>query len=290
MKDIEKMVGWYKGCLNDIEGYSMRENMTVQGMKLRYAFYFRGKLRAGIKEETYMQHQEEIDSAFAAVRDEIRREQVRKSWITKALAGRLVADAGRSWETGLSYHVLNARVPQNVWKKVAHFFQRVQEGGDMEHPVSGWVIVGKGAEEVEKILRTEAEKVATDEHRQAAAALIAEEKEREAEVQRKREAEARAKQTVQELKDAFRSAEYPEWGKRVEGEVIEDPTWPPSAYGDGRWFVIQKDWIWMIQNNGADGDDWSVNNVRTGGAGAIGKRLPFNRDLAAKIRSLREEK
>ncbi|MBK7814503.1 MAG: hypothetical protein IPJ52_09450 [Rhodocyclaceae bacterium] len=30
----------------------------------------------------------------------------------------------------------------------------------------------------------------------------------------------------------------------------------------------------VAQNNGMDGDNWSANNVRTGGAGAIGWRMP----------------
>lgn len=46
-------------------------------------------------------------------------------------------------------------------------------------------------------------------------------------------------------------------------------------YGGGRWFVIENDRLWAVQNNGHDGDDWSRNNVRTGGAGAIGRALPL---------------
>lgn len=46
-------------------------------------------------------------------------------------------------------------------------------------------------------------------------------------------------------------------------------------YGGGRWFVIAGDRAWAVQNNGHDGDDWSRNNVRTGGAGAIGRALPL---------------
>lgn len=32
-----------------------------------------------------------------------------------------------------------------------------------------------------------------------------------------------------------------------------------------------------------DGDDWSRNNVRTGGAGAIGRRIPADAALTAQV-------
>lgn len=54
-------------------------------------------------------------------------------------------------------------------------------------------------------------------------------------------------------------------------------------HGGGQWFVIGEDRIWAVTNNGADGDDWSRNNVRTGGAGAIGFCVPFSQELADRI-------
>lgn len=49
------------------------------------------------------------------------------------------------------------------------------------------------------------------------------------------------------------------------------------GYGGGTWVVIEpgENYFWYVRNNGADGDDWSRNNVLTGGAGAIGYRLPM---------------
>lgn len=65
------------------------------------------------------------------------------------------------------------------------------------------------------------------------------------------------------------------------GDVVHDTF---TVHGSGSRFVIGADWIWYIQNHGMDGDDWSGNNVSTGGAGAIGWRVPFTADLAARIR------
>jgi hypothetical protein len=56
-----------------------------------------------------------------------------------------------------------------------------------------------------------------------------------------------------------------------------------NIYGGGDWFVVGPDWIWYVQNNGMDGDNWAANNVRTGGAGAIGWRVPYDAELAAKL-------
>lgn len=43
-------------------------------------------------------------------------------------------------------------------------------------------------------------------------------------------------------------------------------------YGGGEWFILSNDnkSICYVKNNGGDGDDWSKNNISTGGAGGIG--------------------
>lgn len=77
------------------------------------------------------------------------------------------------------------------------------------------------------------------------------------------------------------TGERPDGWHEPEGEMIGRG---PTAYGTGDWFVIGVDDIWYVRNNGMDGDDWSRNNVRTGGAGAIGYRVPYDPDLDAAIR------
>jgi len=68
------------------------------------------------------------------------------------------------------------------------------------------------------------------------------------------------------------------------GEELYDKEFKPNIYGSGIWYVIQPDAIWVIQNNGSDGADWSRNNIMTGGAGAIGKKCPRDPELEALIR------
>ncbi len=61
-------------------------------------------------------------------------------------------------------------------------------------------------------------------------------------------------------------------------------------YGGGSWYVIGDDGkIWYVVNNGTDGGDWSYNNVKTGGAGAIGKAIEYNDDVATLIKTLYKE-
>lgn len=59
-----------------------------------------------------------------------------------------------------------------------------------------------------------------------------------------------------------------------------------TIYGGGSWFVITESHVWYVLNNGGDGDDWQRSNVATGGAGAIGRRLPLDEALATELRAL----
>jgi hypothetical protein len=80
--------------------------------------------------------------------------------------------------------------------------------------------------------------------------------------------------------------EYPaptDEGIMPDGERLFDTQ---DIYGGGGWFVISYQWIWYIRNNGMDGDNWANNNIRTCGAGAIGRRIPATPELLAELRML----
>ena len=70
-------------------------------------------------------------------------------------------------------------------------------------------------------------------------------------------------------KDIQNLGEKPEGQNRPEGEIVVNTR---DAYGSGDWFVLGEKYTWYVRNNGMDGDNWSANNVQTGGAGAIGWR------------------
>ena len=57
-----------------------------------------------------------------------------------------------------------------------------------------------------------------------------------------------------------------------------------TLYGGGQWVVVDADYIWSMHGNGADGDDWSANNV----GGNIGWRIPRTDEMVASIRALHD--
>lgn len=199
--------------------------------------------------------------------------------------------AGTSAETGLKWYSLSAEVPRDTWKKIAKYFLKFDsdEEDSFDGELKGWLTAQPDT--IETILDVRGELTLAYRRVQAKKA--------------REDAEQKGKELQGKLNDidtAFENATYPDpkiedpkeaakfqpgYEKiYVEGEKIENPEHPENIYGGGQWWIIQKNWIWKIQNNGHDGDDWSMNNVNTGGAGAIGVRVPYSEELAQKIRSL----
>ena len=80
--------------------------------------------------------------------------------------------------------------------------------------------------------------------------------------------------------------EHPDGWHQPEGERLFDTQ---NVNGGGHWFVLSGDDIWFVMNNGRDGDNWSRNNVTTGGAGAIGWRIPYDEAVACELRELAQQ-
>lgn len=106
-----------------------------------------------------------------------------------------------------------------------------------------------------------------------------------AEELRKAQQTRAAKQRAEELASMIRkTGEKPERSaSNAQGERLMDTQ---NIYGGGDWWVIGADGIWYVMNHGADGDAWDWNNVITGGAGAIGWRIPYSQELADELRQL----
>lgn len=120
--------------------------------------------------------------------------------------------------------------------------------------------------------------------REATEDEVAELERKEAEQQAASDAAHLRTRWIAEIREHIQSqGECPEGWHTPEGERYLDVQ---NIYGGGDWFVVGEHWIWYCRNNGADGDDWSRNNVRTGGAGAIGWRVPYDAQLAARIAEL----
>jgi hypothetical protein len=83
-----------------------------------------------------------------------------------------------------------------------------------------------------------------------------------------------------------KKGEMPSGMNVPDGEIYFDTQ---TIYGGGSWFVVGKDYIWYVKNNGMDGDNWEENNVRTGGAGAVGWRIPYNEGTASQLKEYSEK-
>lgn len=104
--------------------------------------------------------------------------------------------------------------------------------------------------------------------------------------ERRKAAIEAAKARLESIKrDIQKRGERPEGSNIVDGERLFDTQ---NIYGGGDWFVLQPEYIWYMQNNGTDGGDWSANNVRTGGAGAIGWRIPRTDATVAMLYAVRD--
>lgn len=172
---------------------------------------------------------------------------------------------------------LSCRVNSTEWSKIKHLMEYVNTkiNDEIWHgsEYNGYIVKSGHEAEIEEILEVKPEnRIATQQAtRQKATAQKAEQE-----------------TLIKECKKAFDSAKTPspKGGLRV----LTGETYGPGASsgGSGWWFVVSKvaNRIWYVQNNGADGDNWNSNNVRTGGAGAVGCWLPYQTELAAKIEQI----
>lgn len=197
-----------------------------------------------------------------------------------------MVEVNYDWETGIHYYALNQRIDYNEWKKVKDCFQyyHMYDWEDCEPTgqMVGWMT--RNPEKVEEILGIEE----TIEKQKKEKEL--KDKERKL----KKEMELQQKQAIRK---AFNNGEYMEkeilWNLLKDSKgVYEDPTWgwdSNSLYGGGRLWIITDTEIYQVTNNGNDGDDWSRNNIDTGGGGAIGYRIEYNDTIADNIRSYGNE-
>lgn len=61
-----------------------------------------------------------------------------------------------------------------------------------------------------------------------------------------------------------------------------------NIYGGGAYLHVTNDYLYIVKNNGGDGDDWSRNNYNTGGAGAIVVRVDRTKEVDDFLNSAKE--
>ena len=242
-----------------------------------------GTCLLGITASTYAANA--VEAALSAALEIRAQKMVERSWVVRALCDDLlVAVEPAAWDDDTqTAFVLAVRVPREVWEDVSRFAYR----GTSEEGEDEGVWQFSDPAKVSTILRANAEKTATEQDRDAAARLLA----RRA-AERKHAAAAKASRIERdarcvEIDSAFASAETPSGSFSPIGELVEDPRYRPNAGGGGHWWIVgQGDEIWSVTGNGGDGDDWRRNNIITGGAGAVGRRIVFDASLASLIHSV----
>lgn len=196
----------------------------------------------------------------------------------KARENLRLVPAGMTEDFGMAYR-LTARLDKSEWAKIAKYMLYVTTedsmGMDADDHNLGWVTFYP--REVEEALGITGDRTVAGQ-REAAKRR----REAPAEV-RKRAIAQRVKEIAHEICE---TGERPSGLNAPAGDRLFDTQ---DIYGGGDWFVVGPDHLWYIQNNGMDGDNWSLNNVRTGGAGAIGYRVPATSPLAAELRRLASE-
>lgn len=184
--------------------------------------------------------------------------------------------------------VLSCRVPAEVWEHIKHCFRYIDTSKINDEVwggvFRGYEIIKDKVDELENLLEI-------PEHLRFSK-LQEEAKKLEEETKQK---ELEKEQFIEKIKKEFSNENtiphgIPEGVKIwLEGDKIPFRNMDTVIYGGGEWFIVQSDAIWRVINNGADGDDWSYNNISTGGAGAIGKKFEktsYRMELLNKLKEM----
>lgn len=196
----------------------------------------------------------------------------------KAREGLRLVPAGRTEDFGMAWR-LTTRLERSEWAKIRHLMQyittRDEAGMDADDHDLGWVTFNPT--KVEEALGI------TGDRTIAAQREAAQRRREDPTLARKRAIVQRVKEIGEQIR---KTGEKPEGTNVPEGDRLFDTQ---NIYGGGDWFVAGPEYLWYVQNNGMDGDNWSYNNVRTGGAGAIGYRVPASSPMTAELRRLASE-
>ena len=182
----------------------------------------------------------------------------------------------KSWSSGIEYYRLSCKVLPEDWEKTKKYFTYYdysllddEQDTMYGNKLNGWLTTQP--EKVEEALGVKEENTLKYRNMKAKEAIL------ERHIRHKRRTE---------LKQAI-STYFEHNGIKpgtismdnIQGDVYEPEDYPWNIYGGGYRFIINDEECWFIRNNGADGDNWALNNVKTNGAGAIGWTVPYSVEL-----------
>lgn len=129
---------------------------------------------------------------------------------------------------------------------------------------------------------------------------ITETLEKQQETQKQKQNELNAKRKIKddamtEIEKIFNNAPRPnKFLKKLlkKAEIVYDPRdsfLTDFDIGEGQLFIIEKSYIWYIINNGRKDDDYTLNNIKTTGPGAVGFRIPYDEHVHSLIKIISDE-
>ena len=100
---------------------------------------------------------------------------------------------------------------------------------------------------------------------------------------------------MSEIERIFQNAPRPnKFLKKLlkKADIVYDPGdgyYTDNGFGEGQLFIIESSYIWYIINNGRKDDDYSLNNIKTTGPGAVGFRISYDEHVHDLIKIISDE-
>jgi hypothetical protein len=190
-------------------------------------------------------------------------------------------------EYGMLY-ALNEEIPDDDFEKIKQYMQKFSPSSfedvmKISGDPYGWMCTRENAAKIEEILGITETLDKIDQDRQ---------------VQREQFDKDRVKkeEAQLELEKIFFAAERPKQKLSTllkVAQIVYDPTnsfRDNNYYGGGHLFIIMKNNIWYIMNNGREENNWNMNNIEIEEAGgAIGFKIPYDEHVHDLIKIVSEE-
>ena len=102
-------------------------------------------------------------------------------------------------------------------------------------------------------------------------------------------------EAMAEIERIFQNAQRPnKFLKKLlkKADIVYDPGdsyYTDHEFGEGQLFLIESSHIWYIINNGRKDDDYSLNNIKTTGPGAVGFRISYDEHVHDLIKLVSDE-
>ena len=102
-------------------------------------------------------------------------------------------------------------------------------------------------------------------------------------------------EAMAEIERIFQNAPRPnKFLKKLlkKSDIVYDPGdgyYTDHEFGEGQLFILESSYIWYIINNGRKDDDYSLNNIKTTGPGAVGFRISYDEHVHDLIKLVSDE-